>query len=534
MAEISVGTGAADHTAGPAQARYAQLERDREPFLKRGRESARLTIPHLLPEAGASGSTDHLNPYQGIGARGVNNLSSKLALALFPPGGEFFRIDLESKLKKEIAKTLEGLTEIDAIGEIDKTLRETEDTVVDAFESSGSRSTVYQSLRHIIVVGNGLLKVEDDESLCFYRLDKYVVKRDQRGNPLEIVLCQPLEIDSLDPDLRDHYDSITTTLPEHNKQNPAPTVNLYTHIKRGPKSWTAYQEMCGKEVDGSRGNYPLDKSPWIPLCFTRSDGEDYGRSMVEEYSGDLSGMESLSQALIEGSLAAARLLLFVDEAGTTRKEDVAKADNLSVLAGRASDVTTLKMDKYPDFAVAKTHLDTVEQRLAKSFLENTSVQRQAERVTAEEIRFLAGELEDALGGVYSLFSKEMQFPLVQRLMYQLGKKKKLPRLPGKSIKIRIVTGIEALGRGADLRKLDALVAGTAEFLGQEAVQEYVKGGAYIARRASALGVTINGMIRTEEEVAQSRQSAQVQELAGKVGPNAVKALSDQMAPTNTP
>ena len=33
--------------------------------------------------------------------------------------------------------------------------------------------------------------------------------------------------------------------------------------------------------------YPIDKSPWLPLRYTRIDGEDYGRGFVEEYIGDL-------------------------------------------------------------------------------------------------------------------------------------------------------------------------------------------------------------------------------------------------------
>lgn len=534
MAEVSVGTdySASDYTAGPAQRRYSQLCTDRESFLRRGRAASRLTIPHLLPEAGATGSTDEPTPYQGIGARGVNNLASKLTLALFPPGGSFFRSDLDRKLKQEAAKAFQDTSEIDAIGEIDKALRQTEDTVMDAFEAGGARPVMYRALKHTIVTGNMLIYVEEDESLCAYRLDRYVVKRDQKGKEIEIVLCIPCEVASLDPELREHYDSTNTSGPEQDGIQTSAYVNLYTHIKRGPKSWVVYQEMRGKEVEDTRGNYPLDKSPWIPLRFNASEGEDYGRGLVEEYAGDLSGLESLSQALIEGSLAAARVLFFTDEAGTTKAEDIAKADNLAVLEGRATDVSTLKLDKYPDFAVAKTHLDTIEQRLSKSFLENTSVQRQAERVTAEEIAFLAQELEDALGGVYSLFSKELQYPLAQRYIYQLGKKKKLPKLPANAMKISITTGIEALGRGADLRKLDTLVQGTAEFLGQEAVAEYVKGGSYIARRASALGVNIDGLIRTEQEVAQSRQAAQIHELAGKVAPNAVKAVSDQMTQAN--
>ena len=42
--------------------------------------------------------------------------------------------------------------------------------------------------------------------------------------------------------------------------------------------------------------------------------------------------------------------------------------------------------------------------------------RSAERVTAEEVRYMAQELETALGGVYSILSQEFQYPFVNLLL----------------------------------------------------------------------------------------------------------------------
>ena len=54
----------------------------------------------------------------------------------------------------------------------------------------------------------------------------------------------------------------------------------------------------------------------------------------------------------------------------------------------------------------------IEERLAFDFLLNSAIQRKAERVTAEEIRYMAQELETAQGGVYSILSQEMQLLLL--------------------------------------------------------------------------------------------------------------------------
>ena len=73
-----------------AQARYSQLETRREPFLTRARDAAKLTIPSLLPPSGHTGHSKFSTPAQSLGARGVNNLASKLLLALLPPNSPFF------------------------------------------------------------------------------------------------------------------------------------------------------------------------------------------------------------------------------------------------------------------------------------------------------------------------------------------------------------------------------------------------------------------------------------------------------------
>ena len=56
--------------------------------------------------------------------------------------------------------------------------------------------------------------------------------------------------------------------------------------------------------------------------------------------------------------------------------------------------------KLGDFRIAYDTMQRIETRLEHAFLLNASVQRQAERVTAEEIRFMAEALEQSLGGIY--------------------------------------------------------------------------------------------------------------------------------------
>jgi hypothetical protein len=48
----------------------------------------------------------------------------------------------------------------------------------------------------------------------------------------------------------------------------------------------------------------------------------------------------------------------------------------------------------------------------------------------------------------------------------------------------------------------------------------------LKRRAAALGIKDDGLIFTEEQIAAKQQQAQQQQMAEKVAPNVVKAISD--------
>ena len=64
---------------------YEALLGEREAYLQRSRECAKLTIPMVAPPEGASQASSYFTPFQSVGARGVNNLASKLLLTLLLP-----------------------------------------------------------------------------------------------------------------------------------------------------------------------------------------------------------------------------------------------------------------------------------------------------------------------------------------------------------------------------------------------------------------------------------------------------------------
>ena len=80
---------------GPAQTRYDLMVPKRRAYEYRAEKVAAVTIPALFPPEGHDGEDTLRTPYQSVGARGVNNLSSKLLLTLLSSTAPFFRMRVD-------------------------------------------------------------------------------------------------------------------------------------------------------------------------------------------------------------------------------------------------------------------------------------------------------------------------------------------------------------------------------------------------------------------------------------------------------
>ena len=506
-----------------AQQTYTRLEGDRYQYLDRARACSKLTLPYVMPEEGFGPHSRLDTPFSGVGSRGVNNLSSKLLLALLPPNAPFFRLQADPR------KLAEEETPPELISEIEASLQSLEELVMDNVSLGAYRVTIHEALKHLIITGNALLYLPDSGGLRVFHLDRFVIERDPMGNVLKIATKETLAFSALSEEIK-----AALIQGDPNLDTAESKLDLYTSCCLIDNSWHIKQDVNGVNIPYAGGKVPKDRNPFIPLRLSRIDGEAYGRGFVEEYLGDIQSLEALTRAIVEGSAAAAKVLFLVNPNGTTRARTLAESPNGAIVQGNAADVNTLQLGKFNDFRTAQVTLESIRDRLGAAFLLTSGVVRQAERVTAEEIRMLSQELETSLGGMYSLLASEMQLPLVTRIMHVMQKKKELPKLPKDLVKPVIVTGVEALGRGNDLSKLDLFLAGAAQVVGPQAIGQFVNVENYFKRRATALGIKTEGLIKSAEQMQQEAQQQQMQALTEKLGPSGIKALNDQALAGNMP
>ena len=499
-------------SGGTAAQRYEQLRVDRNSPLMRARDCSKVTIPGLIEDENYGDAGRLPTPYQSLGARGVGHMTSKLAVTLFPTNENFFKLEIDS------LAILASNQDPQMITEFDSALVKVEQAVMRQFETLGGRAAMHEALKHLIVGGNVLLYISD-EGIKVIHLDSYVLCRDPMGNVTEIVVEEEIFKDALPEEYLEEDE-------EDDDDMEKRMVKIYTCIKFMDNECHWFQEIKGKEVPGTHGKCAADVAPWIALRQDRVDSEMYGRSYVEQYYGDLLALENLYKAILEASASLSKVLFLCNPNGTTRPRTLSQASNGSIVQGNAADVTVLQAaGKSQDLQIANQTIERIENRLAFAFMLNTAIQRPGERVTAEEIRYMAQELDAGISGLYSILSRELQLPLVRRLIHILRRKRKLPDFPRSEvtgeplIKEKAVTGIEAIGRGDDRNKLIDFIQTANQALGPQAMTQFLNVEEALRRLAASGSIDTTNLVKTKAQLqqeaaaqAEAEQQAQQQQL----------------------
>lgn len=517
---------------------YQDLKQDRQPYLDKAKEAAKYTIPSLIADKDTQKQTRRNvkiieTPNQSVGADGVNNLSAKITTTMLPPNQTFFKFSMD-KITIANQATVEGADKFKFEQDVNKGLSIIEAALLDYQEQSGDRVCVGEAIKHQLVAGNVFLVHDPKDGLRYYPLDRFVVKRDYCGNVIKAITEETVGFYALPKKIQEEV--LIKVLEKKAKKNDKSDLRLedeeltlYTGFKRDGKYWIVTQEVEGVKLE-TDGKYPAEICPFMALRYTAIDGESYGRGLIEEYIGDISYLDTLSLAIKQASLAGSKLVMLVNPNGLTKIKHLSEAKNGGFALGRIEDVQPLQANKYYDLQVAQAEADKIERRLNRIFVMKAAIQRQAERVTAEEIRVMAQDLEEALGNYYSIMCKEFQKAYVKITFHHMKKEKgkALPDLVrDKSIKLTVTTGLEALGRSSDLNKLVTFW----DLMGKVAPLAAQLGGKVepIANTiAASLNLDIDGFFYSEEERAEQAKQAQQQALLEKAAPNLVNKYGDAM------
>lgn len=495
-----------------AAARWGHLDGKRGGFMRRCEKYAALTVPKVcLPDHWDENVGEMIHDNQSVGAQSVNHLANKLMLALFSPGQPFFRLDPSLKFRQELAAINGNQTEISA------QLSLAESEAIKLMDRLAIRPKLYDAIKHLIVVGNVLVELEEG-SLRVISLRNYVVRRSKSGVILEMIIRDKMTYSELTDEVRE------AARQQGLVRKPDDSVTRYRWIKRDERGdYRMTVHVDNIELPRKfQGKWPADRLPFRAMTWDLADGFHYGTGLVEDYAGDFAGLSALSKAQIEGAILASQFRWLCNPAGQTQPEDVMNSENGAVLPGLEGDLSLIQSGKSQDLSITMQMAAEYIQRIGRAFLLGSAVTRDAERVTAVEMRMQAQELETSLGGVYSRIAVDTQIPVAHWLLGILDMD-----IIGTDIEASIVTGLAALSRGSDLENLQLLISDIAA-LGnlQPQVLRLLKLHNIFAEMAAARRIDASKFILSEQELQQLVQQEQARQIEQQATEAGIQAGAD--------
>lgn len=344
---------------------WDKLESTKNPVVTRAEDCAKLTIPSVFPKEDFSDSSVEDDVYQSLGARAVLNLSAKFMQTLFPTTSTFFKL-MPTKDFEEQIMTGDNKKALD---ELNTKLVKLETAITNEMERQAIRKQIHEALKLLIVTGNVCLW-KGTGDLTVLSLRNYVIKRDSKGNILDLIVREKMSPKAL-PE--------TITLKDTESEEE---LYVYTRmVADGEGNYQIYQEVDNEIVAGSE--YAIkttDTAPFLVLRWTATAGSSYGRGLVEHYLGDLRNYEALNMAIVDIASVMARTVFLVNP-NTQYGTDVDKLNEAvtgDYVAGHADDITVSQTNKQSDLQVLLNYMQILETRLSQAFLLFT--QRNAERV----------------------------------------------------------------------------------------------------------------------------------------------------------
>ncbi|MNJ09328.1 Bacteriophage head to tail connecting protein [compost metagenome] len=412
--------------------------------IEKCREYSRYTLPGLYVDPMITQQTVE-HDFQSVGGFLLNHLGSKVTRALFPPGVPFFKNVLSEELKA--AAEQRG----NSVAELENILNKVDNQATEKLFLNAATSQLTNAIKLLAMTGNILLyRDKDTAAIRVWTLHSYAVRRISTGVWRTVILKEKFQLDELPPSIRNDY----LAKKPGQKDQMHSQIDMYTRLEREVGSVND-RIVVTTEIDGVRcgpvSSYPAHLCPWVVATWNLSSGEHYGRGMVEDYTGDFAKLSLMSEQLGLYELESLSLLNLVDEAAGGVIDEYQEADTGDFVRGKTAGITSYERGDYNKIAAISGELQQIVQRLSMAFLYSGNT-RDAERVTAAEVRLTAAEAEQMLGGVYSLLAEQLQLPLAYLVTAEVSDTL-MAGLVTRAYKPQILTGIPALTRAIMVQNL---------------------------------------------------------------------------------
>lgn len=481
---------------------WAEMEQEKGDLVTRSREYARLTIPYICPEVGSAMAEQDKGDVV-IGPRVVNHLANKIVAAMFPHDRPFFAVTLTPEARQKIRKEMGPDKEAEFADAVRGEVANVEDLATRKLDLTTYRPVAVEAVKHQIITGNVCIVRQPTGRRTNYGVADFCIRRALDGEPIEIMLRDSKKFLTLPMGIKAQLKAAKPAYKD------TEDCILYTrYFLREDQRWGSEQAVDMVRLSATP-IYTKTDFPCTPLTWNLARGENYGRGLVEDHIACFHNVDVFTQAMRNMVIVAADIKFLVDPASSLDPQELNDSPAGSYHQGREGDISTPEKMKNMPIDMVHSIISAWERELSQAFLLNSATVRDAERVTAEEIRFIAQELESAFGGLYSRLAIEWQKREADYAVSLIDFDKELGS--GFDVfEIVVTTGLESLSREGQLENLRRAIQDLAAL---DAVPEDIR--AAIDPMKLAAFIFVNHTVRFKEFMftAEQMQANQEQQLA---------------------
>lgn len=465
-----------------------------------------LNLEVIMPE---EGSTDLPNA-------AIENFTAKLQRTLFPDNRAFFAFDVpeQAKIDSGADKT-----------QITKNLDSAVEAVLGMLRSKKLYTTLPAIFENCTVIGNGLvyMGLTKDEPMQFISPADFVWRRTASGCVKELIIREVIALEDItDKELRQviendmAIDLSRYTTEDNNLASPPRAVQKYTYVIFDDKGNQEISQYVSKFKVGKTIKRSHKEPIFLPLAPDLPIKAQYGVGKVKGAISSILQIRSAAKTWARHNSLIADMKIGVAPSAANAIKAMAKQRTSNhVVLQNPADMQLMSWGNVNMQSVDMSY-NVAKQDLARVFLMEGATTRNAERVTAEEIRRNAEELNAANSNLLTAYEEQLQLKLVQYCFYHLD----IENEDGDKLKdvladldIKILTGTEAIGRVSASDNLAVMLQEAALVGGlPEHVLRHLKLNNILTMQSQGRGLPTQEIIKSEREL-QQEQEAQQQALA---------------------
>lgn len=508
------------------KSRWETLHSKKSAILSLCEKYANLTLPYMFPVDELSPSSEIPLTYDSIGAQGVNHLSNRIVSTLFPAKSLFFRLTIDQETKdlmtEAIAAAGQATNADDLKSMVTAAVQDAEGELLKAEKRAEEHLNMIQyrpqainAMKLLIITGNSLVYHPEDGPVQVYNLRNYHVVRDCSGQVVEIMTRESKEFSTFNPEIQDLLRNNHRLGEMYKKKVEARTkgyedtteVTIYTQIKLMVDGLFHVQQYADDIKLPTQATYTRKRLRWIPLVWNLVEGEDYGRGLVGDFTGALEALRILNGSLLNLVAVAGDVKFFATPQSLIDVTQVQKSLPGSWHVGNPQEIGTPQLSVINNMQMIMQGIERYEKQIAQAFMLTQQLTRNAERVTAEEIRRDVDELETSNSGIYSRMAAGWQVQTANLALEDTGFSE-----VGDGINADVITGLDSLSRAGEAYNIRLFLNDLGMLNGvPEDVRVAIKPNRFIKRMGQLHSVDYEDFVMTDAELQAKQQQAYEQQ-----------------------